>query len=343
MEIALLSAWKSGNADTFLELARSAETAGFDFLGVADSHSLFRELYTTMGAVAAETESLGVGPMVTNPVTRHPVVSASGMATLCELSPGRVVMGIGTGHSAVDTLGEQPARLAEMREVVESLRALFVGGSVEYGGATVSLDWVADHGADVPVYMAAEGPKTQRLAGEVADGVIVNGPHESIVRQSIDRIRDGARTAGRPADELDVWVKVRANVADEYDTAVDELEMALADYANVALKSTFDGKDVPDRYYDRLEEFLEQYESHSSYHATDESNRELLDRLELTDFFADRYAIAGTPDDCVRQLRDLADVDGVDGVLMSTHDQQRFVSRMGAEVLPRLSSEGTRS
>lgn len=343
MEIALLSAWKSGDAEQFVELARSAEASGFDFLGVADSHSLFRELYTAMGAVAAETESLGVGPMVTNPVTRHPVVSASGMATLCELVPGRAVMGIGTGHSAVDTLGERPARLAEMREVVELLRTLFDGECVEYEGSTVSLDWPPEGGVDVPVYMAAEGPKTQRLAGEVADGVVVNGPHAPLIRQSIDRIRDGAATAGRPDDELDVWVKVRANVADEYDTAVDELEMALADYANVALKSTFDGKDVPNRYHDRLEEFLEEYESHSSYHSTDESNRELLDRLGLTDFFADRYAVAGTPDDCVRQLRELADIDSVDGVLMSTHDQQRFVSRMGEEVLPRLSADGTRS
>lgn len=343
MEVALLSAWKTGTAEQFMELARSAEASGFDFFGVADSHSLFRELYTTMGAVAAETESLGIGPTVTNPVTRHPIVSASGMATIHELTSGPVVMGIGTGHSAVDTLGERPARLSEMREVVNILRMLFQGKSVEYDGSTVSLDWVPEGGADVSVYMAAEGPKTQRLAGEVADGVIVNGPHAPLVRQSVDRIRDGATTTGRSGDELDIWVKVRANVADEYDTAVDELEMALADYANVALKSTFDGKGVPDRYHERLEEFLENYESHSSYHSTDESNRELLNRLQLTDFFADRYAIAGTPDDCVRQLRELADIDGVDGALMSTHDQQRFVKRMGEEVLPQLSADATQS
>lgn len=339
MELALLSAWRDGDPAQFVDLARAAEESGFDFLGLADSHSIFRELYTSLGLVASRTDSIEVGPMVTNPVTRHPVVAASGMATLSELAPGRTVMGIGTGHSAVDTLGERPARLTEMRDSIDLLRALFAGDRPEYDGDPVALEWVDRSGVDVPVYMAAEGPKTQRLAGEIADGVLVNGPHPPLVRQSIDRVADGARAVGRDADDVDVWVKVRANVAPEYDAAVDDLELALADYANVALKSTRSGKCVPTQYRDRIEEFLDAYESHSSHPATNDANRALLDRLELTEFFADRFAIAGTADDCLRQLRDLERIDGVDGVLMSTTNQRRFVSRMGEDVIPRFRAE----
>ena len=81
--------------------ARLAEDVGFSLVGVADSQSVFRELYATMALCAQATRRVRIGPAVTNPVTRHPAVAASGIATIDEIAPGRAVFGIGSGDSAI--------------------------------------------------------------------------------------------------------------------------------------------------------------------------------------------------------------------------------------------------
>jgi alkanesulfonate monooxygenase SsuD/methylene tetrahydromethanopterin reductase-like flavin-dependent oxidoreductase (luciferase family) len=180
--------------------------------------------------------------------------------------------------------------------------------------------------------MAAEGPKSQRLAGRVADGAVVNGPHPSIVRRAVERVTAGAAEAGRDIDDIEIWIKTRANVAPDHDTAVEAIEMTLADYAAVRLKSGIENKDVPARYESPLQRFIEEFESHAgSVH-----NQELLDQLELTEFFADRYGIVGTPSECVEQLQALSEIDGVTGVWMSTVQRQQFIDRMAESVLPEL-------
>src|SRR5204863_234111 len=85
---------------------------GFSLVGVADSQSVFRELYATMALCAQATRRVRIGPAVTNPVTRHPAVAASGIATIDEIAPGRAFFGIGSGDSAILNLAERPATLA---------------------------------------------------------------------------------------------------------------------------------------------------------------------------------------------------------------------------------------
>src|SRR5256885_16949069 len=111
--------------------ARLAEDVGFSLVGVADSQSVFREMYATMALCAQATRRVRIGPSVTNPITRHPAVAASGIATIDEIAPGRAFFGIGSGESAILNLAERPATLADMPAYFEAGRRPHGKGEVE--------------------------------------------------------------------------------------------------------------------------------------------------------------------------------------------------------------------
>ncbi|HKX04227.1 MAG TPA: LLM class flavin-dependent oxidoreductase, partial [Methylomirabilota bacterium] len=116
------------------ELCREAEDAGFEWLGVADSQSVFRELYVALTLAALHTRRVRLGPLVTNPLTRHLVVTASAIASVDELVGGRAVLGLGSGDSAIYTVGAPPATLAGLEDAVVTLGRLTAGETVERGG-----------------------------------------------------------------------------------------------------------------------------------------------------------------------------------------------------------------
>src|SRR5499425_976040 len=112
-------------------LCREAEDSGFDWLGVADSQSVFRELYVALTLAALNTRRVRLGPLVTNPLTRHLVVTASAISTIDELSGGRAMLGIGSGDSAIFTLGAPPATVAGLEDSIATLNRLTGGAPVE--------------------------------------------------------------------------------------------------------------------------------------------------------------------------------------------------------------------
>jgi 5,10-methylenetetrahydromethanopterin reductase len=192
---------------------RDAEDAGFDVAWLPDSQFLWRDVWGGMTLAAAQTSSIALGTCVTNLETRHPSVTAAAAAGVAELAPGRVVLGLGSGDSAVKTLGLKPTGLARMREQIELLRALLAGEPADFGGRSLA---VKAAGPAVPIYLAATGPKMQALAGELADGVIVvTGLEPDLVRATLARIGAGAARAGRRVEELDVCFGTYAHVASD--------------------------------------------------------------------------------------------------------------------------------
>src|SRR5262245_64806523 len=120
----------------FGALCRDAEESGFDLLGVADSQSVFRELYVALTVAALNTSRIRLGPFVTNPLTRHLVVTASAIASVDELARGRAVLGLGSGDSAIYTIGAPPATVAGLEESIMTLGRLTRGEMVEKNGQT---------------------------------------------------------------------------------------------------------------------------------------------------------------------------------------------------------------
>jgi len=283
----------------FGALCGEAEANGFDWLGVADSQSVFRELYVALTLAALHTRTMRLGPLVTNPLTRHLVVTASAISSVDELSNGRVVLGLGSGDSAISTIGAPPATLAGLEESIVTLRRLTGGEPVEREGRT----WRVHRSArQVPIYLAAEGPKTLELAGRLADGVIVGlGLTPEVIALSQAAIERGARAAGRALADVDVWWFAKTSLADRRDDAIEPIKMALAASANHAFRFTLDGKGVPSDLHEKIKALQREYNAHH-HEVRGAANASLPDRWGLTDFLVDRFAIAGTSEDCVAQL-----------------------------------------
>ena len=149
---------------------RRAERAGFAGAWLPDSPLNYREVWATLGAVAISTETIQLGPTVTNLVSRHPTVTAAAARTVAEIAPGRVILGIGSGDSAIGFDGMRPSSARGVIAGVTRIRTLLQGGAVEYGSFSASLRGADSH---VPIYVAASGPRLLHGAGQVADAAIV--------------------------------------------------------------------------------------------------------------------------------------------------------------------------
>ncbi len=183
-----------------------AEKLGFSHAWLYDSQMLGSEVYAALALCAANTRKIILGPGVTNPLSRIAPVTACGMATINALAPGRVVLGIGTGNTARRTLGMPAARVEQMREHVEICRALLAGKTVPYqeGERRRMIRFlnpasgVINIRRKIPIYVAASGPRSLEMAGELADGVILFGAvSPRLIGFVMDRLRAGAERAKR--------------------------------------------------------------------------------------------------------------------------------------------------
>jgi probable F420-dependent oxidoreductase len=182
-------------ASRTVELARQAETHGFDYVWTFDSHLLWQEPFVIYSAILAATRKVVVGPMVTNPATRDWTVLASLFATLNEMYGNRTVCGIGRGDSAVRTLNGRPSNLATLREAIHVIRELANDRDVEVNDRTLRFPW--SKGSALEVWVAAYGPLALKLAGEVGDGFILQLADPDIAAWMIRSVRDAAEKAGR--------------------------------------------------------------------------------------------------------------------------------------------------
>jgi 5,10-methylenetetrahydromethanopterin reductase len=319
---------------TFGELCREAEASGFDWLGVADSQSVFHELYVALTLAALNTSRVRLGPLVTNPLTRHLVVTASAMTSIDALSNGRAVLGIGSGDSAIYTLGAPPATVAGLEDAIVTLGRLTSGEQVKREARTWQVHRTERR---VPIYLAAEGPRTLELAGRVADGVIVGlGLTPAVIDLSLAAIERGARAAGRRLADLDVWWFAKTNVADTHAEAVDPIKMALAASANHAFRFTLEGKGVAAALHEPIRGLQREYNAHH-HEIAGAGNAALTDRWGLTDFLVDRFAIAGTPGECVAQIRRAVAAGARQFITTSfVPDPRTFMQRWAREVAPPL-------
>jgi 5,10-methylenetetrahydromethanopterin reductase len=190
-----LNRFDSRSVDAFAADVKRAEALGWDAALQPDSQLRRRDTYVLLAAAARATARITLGPLLANPVNRHPSVTASSIATIDELAPGRVLLGWGVGDTAVRLAGLRPARVKELEDSTRLMRALLDGREVEVGAERPAR---LPHHRPVPIWIAAGGPRTLRMAGGVADGVFIRvGTHPANIKTAVDAIHAGAREAGR--------------------------------------------------------------------------------------------------------------------------------------------------
>jgi alkanesulfonate monooxygenase SsuD/methylene tetrahydromethanopterin reductase-like flavin-dependent oxidoreductase (luciferase family) len=217
-----------------IELIQLAERRGYAGLWVPEN--MGREVFTQLGAVAVCTERIALGPGIANIYTRTPTVLAQASATLDQLSNGRAWLGLGTGHAPVLEAGHgvrfgKP--MGRMREAVRIIRAILRGeplpDSPVVGARAFELETPAPR-PDLPIYVAALGPQMCHLAGELADGVILNWATPGYVRAAVDQVHPGARAAVRDPASVEIACYVRVSAGAPEWTIRAALSQELARY-----------------------------------------------------------------------------------------------------------------
>jgi 5,10-methylenetetrahydromethanopterin reductase len=206
----------------FRSMVERIDDLGYANLWLTDSSLHARNSYAYLSLAAMASPRLLLGTAVTNPLSRHPAITAVAAATLDEISDGRMILGIGTGDRPLLALGKRPASLATVRSAIGAIRALWSGDHVTATDPAFELhDAHLRFGAraDIPVYLSASGPKTLELAGELADGVILLvGLFPEALVWALEHVDRGAAKAGRPRPHVAVFAY--GAIDDDEDAAV---------------------------------------------------------------------------------------------------------------------------
>jgi 5,10-methylenetetrahydromethanopterin reductase len=228
----------------------------------------------------------------------------------------------------VFTIGRRPATTARLEQSVRALRALLAGETVSWDGGEVRMTWPR---RSVPIYLAASGPRTLRLAGRIADGVLFQvGADPRLVRWALAQVEAGAREAGRPLGELTLCARVGCSVDEDRAWAREEVKP----YAAVAAKTSFDAIPADELPVDLVEEARELRARYDYYrHAHGQAHHRHL----VTERVLDAVSIAGTPAEAAPRFRALAEL-GVDRIVtpVVVSDGPRLVRTLAEHVLPAL-------
>src|SRR5213080_3195096 len=319
-----------GDLPVFLDSVRKAEEAGYARVYLVEGQLLWRDIYVYMTHGLAATERIPFGTAVTNPRTRHYSVIASAHASLAELYPGRVVLGMGRGDNAVRTLGVKQVSTKQLQETAPRLRELIAGRAVECDGTEIRIQWATEAIGEVPIMLSATGPRTLRMAGAVADIVMIQvGVNPDAVKWAVELVKQGAEEAGRDPDEVETTLYTAMWVSDDVAEARGMTRWAAACAANHIVDVM---RNVPDHGMPpALTRLAELRSAHYDYAAHLDPS---VERSEYPDEVIDDFAFNGPPERIVEMLNALSEV-GLDEVapcyLNGRLDEMEIVGR---EIIP---------
>jgi 5,10-methylenetetrahydromethanopterin reductase len=333
-----------GSASGVADELRRVEKLGYHRIGVWDSPALFREPWAVLAAIAPATTRLRLGTWVTNPLTRHPVVTASAAATVDDLAPGRVYLGIGSGGTGAWNLGLNTASLARLERYVLAVRGLLRRGTAVFEGTDVTLPWAGERG--IPIILGAHGPRSLRLAGRIADGVVIGlGVSPEAIRGSLEQLAAGAADAGRSVDDIEVWFTCFWFVDERPGVAAEQGRWASTAFALHFVRGGVEGKFLPDDMKAAVRQLGKAYDL-TVHGSVPESKQEeyvaLAERLGVADYLLDRFVFAGTPAEVESQVRRAMSAGACrfDGAIdADLPEHERRVTSWGRLVLPRLRAD----
>lgn len=288
------------------DAARAADDAGFDYFTYGDT--VFREIYATLGLCADSTRSIKLGPGVTNPLTRNPVVTAAAICTVDEISGGRAFLGIGMGQSANAIAGMERASAGELRSGLRTISSAMRRArnfepwpaGVEIDESVVELQFVTRR---VPILVAGGFRQGLQIAAEMADGVMLRAGDVdwSELPRRIAQLHEWRAAGPRAGDPFEVQLLLFSYITD----SVEEGRRTLGGVVSArARTSTRERQLAPEqveafrRYHDEYD-----YAHHSS--AVHPVNLRLMEEVGLADYFFDRYSVIGDEQVLIAKLEEI--------------------------------------
>lgn len=294
--------------------AQRAEAAGWDGIMVVDSQNLSGDSYVALTAMALATSSLGIGTGVTNPVTRHPAVTASAIAAVSRLSEGRASLGIGRGDSALAHLGKAPATVAVFDGYLSALQKYLSGDEVPFTDlsfadslapdvatlgladtpATSQLKWLTARDAKVPVEVASTGPRVIATAARLADRVMFAlGADTERLKWGIDLALE---TAAQHHREIQLGAYLNIVCHDDVEVARQLVAGGLSTFARFSVMHG----DIKGTISDEQKEVLQTL--HTQYNMKEHTRTDSDQAQLMPPEFIDQYAIVGPAETCLERI-----------------------------------------
>ena len=311
-----------------VQRAKEYESAGLAGMVVWDAQSSDGDCYVSLAAAAMATTSLKLGTGVTNPVTRHPSVTASAIASLQAISNGRAVLGIGRGDASLAHIGRAPASVETLSRYTQLVQRYLRGDSVAFkeldefatnapnlsqldlGHAPPhsKLEWLGNM-PKVPVEVSATGPRMIAEAAIHADGVMLSvGADLERLRWGIDLVRTTRAKAGLDPNGIPIgaWVNIVAH------PDVEIARQLASGWTSVFARfAVMHGKPTGPQTNDSIKSLEHLY---NDFDLRDQASSSTAQALGMTQNFIDNYAIVGTADTCVARLRQISEL-GINKVI----------------------------
>ncbi|MCB1739141.1 MAG: LLM class flavin-dependent oxidoreductase [Gammaproteobacteria bacterium] len=333
-------------------LVKHAENLGYDFCWATDSPMLRSNPFVVLALAAQQTRTIRLGLGVAVPGLRLAPELANGIASINTLAPGRTFLGIGTGNTAMRTLGRVPMRVKPFGRYIRQVKGLLDGEEIQ-------LPVSSDEGADpahttthavrfqnpslryvnlddpIPIHVGGFGPRAQALAGELGDGLITGIPRGGTVDQALTNVHRGAARTGRDLRHFKTTALVNLMMLEPGETLSSArviAECGPAIMANVhylvdLARET--GASPPDYVLPIWEEYLAFHRRRDAAHSHQklhESHYSYLDPEEarfVTPEMIKTFCIAGQPEEIVEQLQSLQQA-GLDAISFIAPDELKY-------------------
>ncbi len=310
-EIGLAS---SHRVEDMVRWSQIAEAEGMGAVWIAELY-YGRGLITTCAAIAQATSKIKVGFGIVSPFARHPAVIAMEAASIDEISGGRLMIGLGVGQMAVTRQGVGNARPAiSLKEAVEIVRRMIAGEQVVYEGSFFEMtppgsplffDPVRN---DVPIHLGVMGEKSLKLAGRIANGVLLGMfSTPGMVGWARSQIEEGLAQAGRSWDDFEYRSYITFSVDKDAAKAKDAARGILAAYLSEGVSTSATNADSPRWKYSGVtpDELLSvKEEVGKCWSQGDRAKAEQAIPVS----FIDKMIVAGEPDECVERFHAYAEV-----------------------------------
>ncbi len=302
-------------------MAKLAEDAGFDTIWITD-HYNNRDVYSTLAILSLATSKVKLGTGVTNPYTRNVAVTASSIASINEISGGRAILGIGPGDKATfDAMGiawERP--LTAVRESVSAIRDLLAKKRVAghgMGGAQLAFK-----AGEIPIYIGAQGPKMLEMAGQIADGVLVNASHPDDFNYAVPLVKKGAKKAGRDPEEVEICAYTSFSADKNGEKAAAEAKIVVAFIVAGSPETVLSRHGIKPEEAAAVSGAIGKGDFGAALGA-------------VSDEMIRAFSVSGTPDDCKMRVEELL-ATGVTQIVVGSPigpNKERAIKLIGKEIL----------
>jgi 5,10-methylenetetrahydromethanopterin reductase len=276
--------------------AVQAERGGFSNLWITD-HFNNRNVYVALTTAAIYTNQITVGPGVTNPYMVNPVFTAQAVATLNELAPGRIVLGIGAGDkTTLATVGVKMHKpLSAVRETVDIIREMTRGENVVFKGDVFQIagaNFFFKPKGSIPIYVGAQGPKMLALAGKIGDGVLINAGHPKDVEYAVNCVKEGVNEVGKQFNELDVAAYTSFSVHEDLKKATKAAVPVVAFIVAGSPRQVLERHDINMKKAEEIREALKVNDWGRAFGGVSQG-------------MIEAFSVCGTPDMCIERIDQL--------------------------------------